>query len=551
MIGRKDLIISVILFIVTMFLIIVLIKKTGYGQLFSLGILLGILSLLYPALKVRLKYERRRHEIDSNIHLFITNLALLSTTEIDRREIFKILSEKKEFGELANESKRLYLLTSKWYQNLASAARILMKRTPSKIFSSFLERMAYAIDSGEDLKEFMKRERDVVLNDFSLNYRGMLYDLEIIRDIFIAMSIALTFLIVFSMIIAILVGFDIVRLLMVSGLFFIMIELIIFYLIKLRSPIDPIWIRFRETNTYKNIFKYILITISLIFVLIFLMKTKLNFLPIYFKISFITLPLIIFGYKLYKEEKNIISRDEYFPQFISSLGTSLATRGGGIAESLKYLQMQNFGLLTENIKRLFKRVYTRISLKLSWLIFGRETGSYLIKTFSSMFSESYELGGDPKFTGESIAKTFRRILDLRKTKFQHVRTFLGVIIGVSAAISFTLALSFLISVYVSGLLGNVAKGAAEVFKELLHVISPESIKKANLILYLIILVHNLISSLTIKVIDGGNKLISLMYFPILNIVSAVSFYTADLLLEKALYVEETFTGYVEKVLPRV
>lgn len=222
-----------------------------------------------------------------------------------------------------------------------------------------------------------------------------------------------------------------------------------------------------------------------------------------------------------------------------------------MVESLKFLQTQNFGLLTENIRRLFKRVYTRISLKLSWMVFGKETCSFLIKTFSSMFSEAYELGGDPKFTGESIAKTFRKILDLRKTKFQHVKTYLGVILGVSAAISFAIALSFLVSVYVSGLLGNIAREASDVFKEILHVISPESIKKANLILFSIILIHNFISSLSIKIIDGGNKLIALLYFPILNLISASSFYVADLLLEKALYIEEAFTEYVERAIPEI
>ena len=548
---KRDIIISIVLFIIIIAIMTYIFKKTNIKQLFSITLLLSFLTLLYPVIKIRLQYEKKRHEIDSNIHLFITNLALLSTTEIDRREIFRILSEKKEFGEIANESRRIYLLTSKWYQNLATAARILMKRTPSKLFSNFLERMAYAIDSGEDLKEFMKRERNVSLNEFSLNYKGMLYDLEIIRDIFIAISIALTFLIVFAMIIAILVGFDIVRLLLVAGIFFITIELIIFYLIKLRSPIDPIWIKFKETYLYKNLFKYILITISLILIFIILIKYKLNFIPIYFKISFITLPLLIIGYKIFREERKIISRDEYFPQFISSLGTSLATRGGGLVESLKFLQTQNFGLLTENIRRLFKRVYTRISLKLSWMVFGKETCSFLIKTFSSMFSEAYELGGDPKFTGESIAKTFRKILDLRKTKFQHVKTYLGVILGVSAAISFAIALSFLVSVYVSGLLGNIAREASDVFKEILHVISPESIKKANLILFSIILIHNFISSLSIKIIDGGNKLIALLYFPILNLISASSFYVADLLLEKALYIEEAFTEYVERAIPEI
>ncbi len=549
MISKRDIIFSITLFIIILSLMTFIIKKTGIKQLVSVTILLLFLSLLYPVIKIRLNHEKKRHEIDSNIHLFITNLALLSTTEIDRKEIFRILSEKKEFGELANESKRLYILTSRWYQNLATAARILMKKTPSKIFSSFLERMAYAIDSGEDLKEFMKRERDVVLNDFSLSYRSMLYDLEIIRDIFIAMSIALTFLVVFSMIIAILVGFDLTKLLIVAGIFFIIVESIILYLVKLRSPIDPIWIKFKETFIYKNIFKYIFITIFAILLMIFLIK-RFHFLPIYFKISFLTLPLIIIGYKIYREEKKIISRDEYFPQFISSLGTSLATRGGGIAESLKFLQTQNFGLLTENIKRLFKRVYTRISLKLSWIIFGKETCSYLIKTFSSMFSEAYELGGDPKFIGESISKTFRKILDLRKIKFQHVKTYLGVILGISAAISFALALSFFISIYISDLIGSVTKGIEHVFKGFLYKIGPENVKNAYLILYLIIIIHNFISSLMIKIIDGGNKLISLLYFPILNLLSASSFYVADLLLERALYVEEAFAQYVERAIPK-
>ena len=70
---------------------------------------------------------------------------------------------------MAEETRKIFLLMEKWNRNLSQACRFIARRTPSKIFSEFLDRMAHELDSGEDFKEFIKREqKDGPFNETSV-----------------------------------------------------------------------------------------------------------------------------------------------------------------------------------------------------------------------------------------------------------------------------------------------------------------------------------------------------------------------------------------------
>ena len=67
--------------------------------------------------------------------------------------------------------------------------------------------------------------------------------------------------------------------------------------------------------------------------------------------------------KIEKENKR---KDENYPSFIRSLGSSAGARGGLIDEALKSLRIHDFGPLTKDVNSLFKRINTRVDKKKSW-----------------------------------------------------------------------------------------------------------------------------------------------------------------------------------------
>ena len=73
--------------------------------LFGLGFI-----AIYPVLR----WEKRRKDIDSNIHLFITRMGVMSCSNLPRKKLFKSLAEVKEYGELSTEIGKIYSLMEYW-----------------------------------------------------------------------------------------------------------------------------------------------------------------------------------------------------------------------------------------------------------------------------------------------------------------------------------------------------------------------------------------------------------------------------------------------------
>lgn len=82
--------------------------------------LLGTLALGTALVYPQLLASRRRIEIENQFHLLITHMTVLSTTNIDRMEVFRILSREEEYGELAREMGRIVQIVDTWNQSLDS-----------------------------------------------------------------------------------------------------------------------------------------------------------------------------------------------------------------------------------------------------------------------------------------------------------------------------------------------------------------------------------------------------------------------------------------------
>lgn len=69
----------------------------------------GVMLVMFFPL---LKGEKRKKEIERYMHLFITRMAVLASTRLPRKEIFRILSEVREYGALSDEVAKYTILWS-------------------------------------------------------------------------------------------------------------------------------------------------------------------------------------------------------------------------------------------------------------------------------------------------------------------------------------------------------------------------------------------------------------------------------------------------------
>ncbi|MEM2900174.1 MAG: type II secretion system F family protein, partial [Thermoplasmata archaeon] len=383
-------------------------------------------------------YQKRGHDIDQDMHLFITRMGVLSQSDVSRKGMFNLLQHMKEYRALAVEVQKIYMLADKWHISLEKACRTVAELTPSRVFGDFLLRLAHAVETGEPVEAFFKNEQIVVMNQYSANYESALRSVSVLQDAFISTITALCFIIVFAELIPMLVGIDATLEMGLVIVMFVMTESIFLYLIYGMVPGEHIWHTMDiETETDKKIKLTTIISgLGCIAVGVFAFLTP--DLPIQFAIALTFTPLILPGLYINWEEEQITRRDENYPSFIRSLGISAETKGRDISYALKGLRIHDFGPLTKNINDLYKRTAMRINRIKSWHYFGAETGSELISKFSEMYVEGTGTGGNPKQIAQIISDNFIKIIALRMHRFKTSANLTGILYGLCVAIVFVL-----------------------------------------------------------------------------------------------------------------
>ncbi len=522
---------AVILFFVIYFVLYSMLEPLGMFRVLILTV--PIFVILPAVLYIKMVEVRMKNEIDNNIHFYITHMGALSTSEIDRKELMKILSERSEYKALAEETRKIFLLMSKWRRNLAQACRFIAKRTPSKIFSDFLDRMAHELDSGEDFKEFIRREQKVVMEDFVTLYNGRMYSIDIFKEIYVSIILSLSFFAAFAIIMPFLTGINVKTTIYLVMVFFFITEAGVLLYLKAVVPEDPLWQTSGE-YTEIDIKIYRIFTVSLfVFLALFTGLLYLNYvlklidLPFTFLMAMAITPFLIPGFLARKEEKLISEKDRNAPSFIMSLGASSSARGGNILESLKYLTAHDFGALTEDVKSLYKRLNSRINKKRAWEKFAISTNSNLIYRFTDMFVEAISLGAEPIDVAEIVSSNFITINNLRKRRAQTTSSFIGIAYGVIIGISFALYISFGVVESMNNLYSSLDI-PTEMIGSILHVVPSEDLTFVSRLITLLMLIHAALSTIAIKVMDGGRITAGLVHMVGMMWVAAIAGYVSQI-----------------------
>ncbi len=541
--GRHLRLVIPAVFFATLYLLLMLtvlanfVKSVGLFAilLYTIPILILILAVSLP----KIIKSRKRKEIEDNIHFYITHLGALATSEISRKDMMKILSERKEYRALAEETRKIYILMDKWNKNLAQACRFIAKRTPSKIFADFLDRMAHELDSGEDFKEFIKREQKVVMNAFSTLYQGKLYSIDVFKEVYVSVMISLAFFASFAIIAPFLTGLNVMLILNLIIILLILIEIGLLIYVKVVSPVDPIWQTSGElTSIDRKIYKafYISCVLCLIVFALILFSVfafRLFSIPIPFIVALTVTPMLIPGMISKKEENKIIDRDKNAPSFIMSLGASASAMGGNILNALKFLTAHDFGELTESIRALYKRLCTRMNKKLAWKKFSIDTGSNLIYRFTDMFVEAISLGSDPKDVAEIVSSNFTMINSLRDRRARSVSSLIGICYGAIIGMAFSLYISYGV-IETMNKLYSTLKIPKEIVGNLLYPISGVDIAYLNIAIQFILMFHAIIASIIVKIVDGGRWMSGLVHMVGMLWLAAVSGYVSQMVISHLL-----------------
>jgi flagellar protein FlaJ len=486
--------------------------------LYTIPVYFLIIVLIYP-LTI---FDRKKRQIDQNMHLFSTHMGALSTTDLSGMQLMEILSEKKEYDALSEEIKKLFTLMKRWRMSLPEACRFIAKRAPSEIFSDFLDRLAHTVESGEEMKHFLKNEQSAIMAEFSAMYEDRLNGIDRFRDVIVSVTVSLIFMMCFAMILPMITGQDVTTIMMGCLFMFIFAEVVIAFGLKNSAPHDPIWDSTGIiTEARRRIRKWFYISFICCFItaILALALYRAYEIPIPFVIAISVTPLVLGGWVIRKEERLVKRRDENYAAFIRSLGGAAAARCGSIEDVLRPLTAHDFGPLTRDISRLFKRIKTHINSLMAWELFSAETGSNLINRFTRMFTEAIYKGGNTNECGEIINNNFIELINLRRKRYHSTSTFTGISYGLMAGIFFTLyatlGITSMVDVMFSGfsLPGEIFGGG--------FLGTPVNIGMISMILACIMICYALISSIMIRFTDGGHLLNANIDFVVMMWIGAV------------------------------
>jgi len=517
---------SVVFFVLTLVVYLV----TDFPMLIALPIpLLGLLSMGVAVVYPKILQDQKRKEIEDRLHLFITHMTVLSTANIDRVGVFRTLGEEEEYGALSEEMRRITQLVDTWNQSLDDALRIRADKSPSKPFADFLDRFAYTINAGQEIEDFLLSEQDVVIQNYVTIYEGSLENLDVMQDLYLSMVLSMTFALVFSIVLPILTGTDPTMTVSAVVVMFAFIQTGFLLLIRSTAPYDPVWYHPDNHTTSAEWRIRISVGFGLALTLVAIAGCLLVLLgytgvdpdsiplPLYAAIP--TTPLLIPGFVARREEERIKDRDDAFTSFIRALGATETAKQSTTTKVLESLRGKDFGALTDNVDDLYKRLNMRIEPQAAWRHFTADSRSYLVQKFSEMYLVGRQMGGDPKQLGELISGNMNEVLQLRERRAQSTVTLIGVLYGITAASTFAFFIGLEIVTVLSGF--DIGLDTSQFNFGTIIYTEVYDIETIEYLLIVIILINAVLSSLMIRIADGGHKVNSYVHFVLLTWMSSV------------------------------
>ncbi len=504
----------------------------SFSFLFLTLPLFGLLvALVYPKVVV----DKKRVEINQNLHLFITHAGTLSTAEMERKGLFRIIGEKKEYQELSRQANLITKLVGDWGMSLPEACKFQAARCPSKIFSDFLERFAYNVDAGQEVEDFLISEQSVIMSEFETMYVNALKDVDIFKELFLSMILSIAFAVVFAIILPAITGMSPTILVVSTVFLFAIVEIAFLYAMYSRMPKDPLWGEFdNKTSSEKKIDKWIYISVGGIMVLsaiILLSYLKIAFsfinqLPLIMRFTIPLTPLLLPGVVSRAVEMEIKGRDKQFPSFVRSLGAAESAKQTTTTHALRTLQHKDFGELTNLVRNLYKRLNLRISQERSWEMFIKEAESFLIHKFSTMYYDSRLKGGVPDKLGKIIAKNVEKIYSLRTHRTQTSTTLIGVLYGITASLSFSLYVGIMVVNMMAESMSSISLDTDLSVSNVIT-LTQYNIGEVSFLMVLILLIHAMLSSIMIKIVDGGHQVNAYFHFVNMMWIATICGYAVE------------------------
>ena len=132
----------------------------------------------------------RRRSIEANLPFAVNHLSAIATSGVPPHIAFQLLTDVHEYGEAANEAKRIVRNIEVFGMDVVTAIKEVANRTPSMEFKQILNGIVSTISTGGNLTRYLDNSAHEALADYRLKREKYLATLSTYADFYTAVLIA-------------------------------------------------------------------------------------------------------------------------------------------------------------------------------------------------------------------------------------------------------------------------------------------------------------------------------------------------------------------------
>ncbi len=156
----------------------------------TLPVMFGLLSFGAMAFYPYQKALDRKRSIDTNLPFALNHMAAIAASGVPTYVMFSLLTSFKEYGEISKEAEKIVRNVDTFGLSITSSMSQISERTPSKNFKQLLEGIKSNIETGGDLKQFLRDQAKEALFDYRIRREKYMELLSTYADFYTAMLIA-------------------------------------------------------------------------------------------------------------------------------------------------------------------------------------------------------------------------------------------------------------------------------------------------------------------------------------------------------------------------
>ncbi len=194
-VGRMILF-SIIAFVATFFGVMISFTILGAGFLLTLfAAILASIAVAFGMMTVYHSYPfqlltSKKKSIEANLPFAANHMSAIAASGVPPFVTFKLMSNIPEYGEIANESKRIVRNVDTFGMDVVSAMRNVADRSPSADFRRLIYGVVSTIETGGDLKTYLESSAKEALFDYRIKREKYMQTLSTYADFYTAVLIA-------------------------------------------------------------------------------------------------------------------------------------------------------------------------------------------------------------------------------------------------------------------------------------------------------------------------------------------------------------------------